>query len=551
MNKFTMKWLMCCLALLLVSSAALAVQGASASGDQLAPGFLSNANMALGGKSPANWYLGSWHQGKISLIRDTKVHKSSPASLCIDTHGAKAAGFVFQNLARNPTVPINIGCYIKVAGKFPAKSIQFAIQIFNEKWQQIGWIPLAFPAASTDWQHLGATATLPKSTVHALVGVSFSGNGKIWFDAVSVHPVKPEPGLESPLSQPPAPNLPVVVAPYDPHIVYIGRFDKSNPQGPLCQWSASAALIRFHGTAINVEINDPGQDRFQVIVDGKPTEVIVPLAGRLLYNAANKLPLADHTVEIFKRTEAFFGTAQFLGFRLNKGATLLAPPKFKRCIEVIGDSISCGYGVLAANQFEHFSPVTEDEYDAYGAVTARAFGAALVCIAWSGKTMAFKNTIPAIYGRTLPTRKLSRWNFSSWIPQVVIIALGTNDFARGVPPEKPWTAAYTAFVARLRKHYPAAQILLATSPMISDQWAKKTTPEAHLLKYLRAVVAARKAAGDDKVHVLIFAPQNLSNGVGADWHPSIKTQRIMAHVAIKAITHLLGWKPIASSAGSK
>ena len=51
-------------------------------------------------------------------------------------------------------------------------------------------------------------------------------------------------------------------------------------------------------------------------------------------------------------------------------------------MEVIGDSISCGYGNEAANEHEHFSPTTENAYFSYGAIAARAFNADYTCIAW-------------------------------------------------------------------------------------------------------------------------------------------------------------------------
>src|SRR6185295_687477 len=120
-------------------------------------------------------------------------------------------------------------------------------------------------------------------------------------------------------------------------------------------------------------------------VDGQPASVIVADPAKTVYAAATGLPDKEHTLELFKRTEPLVGTTQFLGLQIPKGKLLPLPARAKRRIEIVGDSISCGYGNESANQNEHFEPKTENNYLAYGAVAARAVGAEYVSVAWSGK----------------------------------------------------------------------------------------------------------------------------------------------------------------------
>jgi len=104
--------------------------------------------------------------------------------------------------------------------------------------------------------------------------------------------------------------LPVEIAPNNPNLYYMGRFDMANEAGPTCAWSGSAIGIRFHGTAINAQMT-LGSNRFEVIVDGIPTHILTGSAASTFYNLVSGLSDQDHTVMLFKDTEALVGNASF------------------------------------------------------------------------------------------------------------------------------------------------------------------------------------------------------------------------------------------------
>jgi hypothetical protein len=134
----------------------------------------------------------------------------------------------------------------------------------------------------------------------------------------------------------------------------------------------------------------------------------------------------------------------------------------------------------------------------------------------------------------------STWDFSRWTPDVVVINLATNDFGKKNPEEAGWTKAYEEFIARLRTHYPNAEIYCAIGTMMSDWQAYK--PLTTVRGYLKKVVAARAAAGDTKVHIIDFGVQDMAkNGIGADWHPSKKTHELMAQKLTATLQKDLGW----------
>ena len=333
--------------------------------------------------------------------------------------------------------------------------------------------------------------------------------------------------------------LAYTVAPNDPRLRYEGRFDRRDAAGPRCAWPASAVTLRFRATGLNVRLNDSNSDEYEVVVDGQPSAVLVTKSGTHLYGVFRATAPAPHTVTLVKRTEAFFGTTQFLGFQVARGGRLLPPPpRPARRLEVIGDSISCGYGNEAKDQHERFTAATENAYLSYGAVAARLVGAEYACLAWSGRAMWPKNTMGEIYDLTLPLDPGSRWDFGQWTPDAVVINLSTNDWAGGTPDRAGWIAGYEAFLARVRQHYPRAAIYCATSPMMAG------SPGAAAKSYLTQIVSDENAAGDKNVRLLVFETQDGGrNGFGADWHPSVKTDALMADKLAATLRPDLGWTP--------
>ena len=337
--------------------------------------------------------------------------------------------------------------------------------------------------------------------------------------------------------------LPAQVAITGANVRTRGRFDLRDAAGPRCQWSASAITLRFQGTDANAKIRDSNNDILEIVIDGKPASVLALQKDEHLYRIASGLTNAAHTVTLFKRTEAFVGIVQYEGFQLNAGGKMLTPPAPpKHRLEVIGDSISCGYGNEGANQNEHFTPATENAYLTYGAMAARKFNADYMCVAWSGKKMWPDNAIPELYDRALPTDPSSAWDFSRQIPNAVLINLATNDFGRENPDEKGWTDAYKAFVVRVRKNYPKAHIYCAAGSMMNDSYPAGHHALSTLRAYLIKIVADERAGGDANISFLEFAPQDGKNGIGADYHPNVKTHEIMAETLAEALTRDLKWK---------
>ncbi|HSY21697.1 MAG TPA: SGNH/GDSL hydrolase family protein [Polyangiaceae bacterium] len=327
---------------------------------------------------------------------------------------------------------------------------------------------------------------------------------------------------------------------------YIGRFDRRDANatgGARFSWPGSAIIATFEGTGIVAKIKDEGTNYFAVTIDRGPPTTLATVGSKEDYVLAEGLPQGRHTLELTKRTEAMVGAVQLLRLSPVGGALVPTPDPFRRRIELVGDSITCGYGNLGANAGCSFTPATEDETVAYGGLTGRALGAEVRAIAYSGIGMVRSfdgNTadqMPVLFERTL-AKEPAAWTFDTPEPDVVVINLGTNDFSRG-DPGAPFARAYAAFLEQLRGHYPHAHVICALSPMILD--APGHMHRTAVRAVLQKLVADRTAAGDARISTFEFDLPRPNEGFGCDFHPSAATHRTMATALVDEIRARTGW----------
>ncbi|CAN5918902.1 SGNH/GDSL hydrolase family protein [soil metagenome] len=326
-------------------------------------------------------------------------------------------------------------------------------------------------------------------------------------------------------------------APPPPLVRFVGRFDTHDPAGVRFAWPGSTVGARFKGTAVAVRLKDDGRNFFQVLVDGEPKAVLHTDAHKEIYPLAEGLPDGVHDVAIYRRTEPKLGETTFLGFE-TAGTLLPPPPAPERRIELIGDSITAGYGNEGPNATCTFNPAEENQYQTYGAIAARALNAEHVTIAWSAQTIG---QMTEYFERTLPARTDSQWDFKAWVPQVVVLNVGTNNFATYDPTEVRYVRIYQALFDRVRKVYPTALIVCLLGPMLTDIYppGKKNLTLAR--KYMAATMAKIKDSGEKNFEYVELPEQNHANGLGCGFHPSLKTHKLMADRVVQVIHERLGW----------
>jgi len=298
-------------------------------------------------------------------------------------------------------------------------------------------------------------------------------------------------------------------------------------------WPGVSIQGRFAGTQVSANLDDGNNaNRFTVAVDnGTPTTVTTTSATTLLL--ASGLTDGSHDLVIWRNTEASIGVTEFMGLSgFGTGGGLSSPAAApNRRLEVVGDSLSVGAGVEGDAACPNGINAYTNNYLAYGSVAARAVGADVSTIAWSGIGVyrnydgSTTDTMPVRYPYAIPNDD-TPWNFSLYQPDVVVINLGTNDFGQG-DPGTPYEDAYVAFVQTIRSKYANAYFILI------DMYG------GIRLTRVNDVVAALKSGGETKVEVVSVS--SAQNNLGCNQHPNVAGQAAMGQVLAASLQALMGW----------
>lgn len=252
-----------------------------------------------------------------------------------------------------------------------------------------------------------------------------------------------------------------------------------------------------------------------------------------------------HTVWVYKATEAHTGPIAIAKVIGDDVAVIEKPAA--PLIEFIGNSITCG----AASDPSEVPCGTGEYHDqhnalmAYGPRVAEALGANYVvsCVSGIG---AYRNwnsdgpTMPEVYEQVdFQASNPHQWDFGTYTPEVVSIALGTNDFSNGDGKKErmPFDSArfvnsYTAFVKQVKAKYPTAQIALLSSPMVNGNNREILQ---HALTTVKEQIDAAYPA-DQPVALHFFEPMQASGCTG---HPSVAEHAVLAEELVPFYSKLL------------
>ncbi len=321
---------------------------------------------------------------------------------------------------------------------------------------------------------------------------------------------------------------------------WVGRVDLGDPQRPRFSWSGTGFVARFSGTSLSVQLDSTGAFLFKAVVDGTPRAAFTIPSGQQTASVVSGLGAGTHTVELYRQTEGSQGDSQLLAVTIGGGALMTPPAPPARLIEIIGDSISCGYGTLGTLADADCFP-TESHWDTYGAVAARALGAEVSTIAMSGQGAYrnyggdMNNTLPMVYTRALTNDATPAWDFRTQA-QAVIVNLGTNDISNNKgDPGAPFVTAYTGLLQTVRAKYPGALIVCIIGPLLSG--TDLSTIQAHI----KAAVDARVAAGDKNVELFDKIAPQTSDKAACQYHPDPAENQLMAGQIVAELQSKLGW----------
>lgn len=330
------------------------------------------------------------------------------------------------------------------------------------------------------------------------------------------------------------------ISPDHEKLQYSGRIDFEDVKAPVLVYAASYIKIIFTGSSVGVELENHHScwtNQMGYFLDGIQGRITLSdCEGRKSYVIAENLENTRHELLLFKRMDACH-MVTFYGFLIDEGAQILMPePKPKRRIEVFGDSVSCGEVSEALEYVGKPDPVHDGEYSnswySYAWMTARRLGAELHDTSQGGIALLddtgwfaapnYKG-VESCYDKLEYHPELGRikkWDFSKYVPHVVIVAIGQNDnhprdyMAENYASKQAvyWRERYQRFIERLMELYPKAQIILSTTILEHDE------------NWDRAIGEVCERIGNERVHHFLYR----KNGVGTPGHIRIPEAEEMA-----------------------
>ena len=200
-----------------------------------------------------------------------------------------------------------------------------------------------------------------------------------------------------------------------------------------CDWTCSGIefVIESNGGPISFKADSNKPCYFKAYVDGKELksdegekyyEVSGQTEVQLGYVSSGK-----HTVRFIKVTGHTLATAQLYSMTYYGKVSETAPADNKMYIEFVGDSISCGWGVIGENGGEYSD---QDGSLAYPYLLARALNADYSVTALSGQGVVSGGVCNMTKGyvRTSPLRDDTKMYGFERKADVVVVNIGTNDY---------------------------------------------------------------------------------------------------------------------------
>jgi len=257
------------------------------------------------------------------------------------------------------------------------------------------------------------------------------------------------------------------------------------------------------------------------------------------------------TVRLVKMSEATFAKVGVKRICIGDNEDLKPIPRRKKTIEFIGDSITCGYGIEGVWNRDTFTTAQENPWIAYAGITARNLDADYHLVSWSGIGVLSSWTeidepntnllMPRLYQYTdlaleesRHCKELELWDFNRFIPDIIVINLGTNDrsYCKGIKErEEAFGKEYHQFLSYIRSRNRNSAILCTLGAMGGELYSEIE----------KQVEAFKDANSDPKVYAMSFDVQKNRDGIGSDWHPNMITHGHMAEKLTNKIREIMKW----------
>lgn len=296
----------------------------------------------------------------------------------------------------------------------------------------------------------------------------------------------------------------------------------------FCDFTASGFefCANFNNTPVSVTLDVVAESgHFGVMLDDDYENMInlVTPSGKQTVTVFENLD-GVHTLRVVKLFEFSRGKIEF--YSINFDGNILDKPSQKELkFEFYGDSLTCGYGNLSSTRTSPnpFNPL-EHGYKTWCIRLARHFGAEANIVSQSGQGIVFDCTgnPNGVVFRYFDKDVMSlgvKHDFSSYIPDVVFIYLGTNDinFVKNSNTKMDWKhfkSEAKRLIDHIRANAPECKIVLLAGH------EKGGNPVHDEL-----VVAYNEVVSEYKN--MYFFDDIVEDKLGGDWHPNVDDHKYM------------------------
>lgn len=323
----------------------------------------------------------------------------------------------------------------------------------------------------------------------------------------------------------------------DSRISLMGRAQQQDDGSLRFAYPGVSLFLNIEGAALAMTAHsNTGNGWVDVIVDDSAPKRIQLAQQSKNYELFRFAQPGKHKVRITHRTETWQGITTIRGFIADKGQLLAASPLPKRKLLFLGDSVTCAE-MIDRIPGEQANPSWSNARESFGMLTAAALNAQvqLVCYggrglvrSWNGKTDELN--LPDFYPLTIADQAAPvSWDKSSYQPDLIISAIGTNDFSQGIPAREAYVSTYVTLVNQLLTDYPQAHIALTEGAILNGE------KKAALIDYIRETISRVDGA---RVHQ-VTSPH--FPGDAQDAHPTKAQHAAMAEDLTPQLKALMDW----------
>lgn len=290
-------------------------------------------------------------------------------------------------------------------------------------------------------------------------------------------------------------------------INYYGRVNLIDGKAHILN-TASAFEIRFYGTTLRAKFDEGIGQKIRIFIDNQDSGTKLIEKETLLCSTLSK---GIHVVKVVRCNYEYRGLISLMSI-FGGEYYLKAPEKPSMKLEFYGDSITVGSGINADGSGDTIA--NEDGTLSYAYQTMLHYNAQANFLAFDGASVIKAPwrywTYESQYSYYSLISDSTPWDFEKYIPEYLIINLGTNDAGivnRGEGTLDQLMDSYISFLRSIRSHYQKT-IIICCYGMMGVHQDTSFTINNSIIKM-----------NDPNIHYFEFTPVSCT---GNEFHPDIK-----------------------------